>query len=186
MPIHLPNPELQSDFARYLLRARDEYLQEALLVSVGGLSIQDVDAELHRFAPPTALNAMASAGLRGELLLATPVLLSANPRLLAYYRLVLGYSQKEFYTTRTGAAKFKRMETQGEIPERLNGDLPELCQALCAAADYFIHSINPRGLRAAFLEQLAILTLGAQLRGGANVKKGESGGPGSGANRNGI
>lgn len=51
------------------------------------------------FARTENLSLLASKGLRGEIVFATPIILKSNPYLLGYYRLLLGYSQKYFVTT---------------------------------------------------------------------------------------
>jgi len=56
---------------------------------------------------------LASLGLRGEFLFPLPSLLTANPRLLGYYRLLLGFSQKEFFN-KGKLGRFKSMEPEGD------------------------------------------------------------------------
>ncbi len=99
MPISIPAPQLQIDFAFALEQIRDLYLQQALSEAVRQIDIKKVDVELARLVPNASLGKLASRGLRGELMFAVPCLLSACPRLLGYYRLLLGFSQKAFYTS---------------------------------------------------------------------------------------
>jgi uncharacterized membrane protein YiaA len=56
---------------------------------------------------------LAKHGLRGELVYPVPYLFANNPFLLGYYRLLLGFSQKEFYSTAFGVSIFKTMEVKG-------------------------------------------------------------------------
>jgi hypothetical protein len=58
------------------------------------IDITNIDSELAKLAPPDGLSELASHGLRAELMFAVPWVLRANPRLLGYYRLLLGLSQK--------------------------------------------------------------------------------------------
>ncbi len=96
--MRFPSPNLQIGFALKLQALRSTALQEGLLETMQGLDVAAVDRELSELTTPGALSKMAGAGLRGELLFATPTVLRAAPKLLAYYRLLLGYSQKDFYS----------------------------------------------------------------------------------------
>jgi hypothetical protein len=119
--------------------------------------------------------ALASHGLRGELMFSVPLLLTENPRLLGYYRLLYGYSQKEFYTTETGVSRFQSMEKRGLLSGANAVDLPDLCKALAGAGVLLLEGIGTKRISQALLDDLTLLTLGPQLRGGANVKKGAAG-----------
>lgn len=143
-------------------------------LAVESLDIADVDKELARLTPKTSLAALAKHGLRGELAFATPSVLRANPKLLAYYRLLLGYSQKEFFTTATGASGPKCMETEAQLPSKRNGTLDDLCKALNKVASQLIEGIGPERVSKRLLDDLSLLTFGPQLRGGANVRKGDA------------
>jgi len=174
MDIVLAEPDLQVDFAAALVQLRDAYLQEALFATIKTLKIAEIDHQLAAFASADDLSLLASKGLRGEIVFCTPLLLSTNPRLVGYYRLLLGFSQKAFYSSGS-VGSFKCMEERGALPTALIARLPQLCQALNRAASYLINSISEVSLTKAFLDDLALLTLGPQLRGGANVKKGARG-----------
>lgn len=172
-------PELQVSFAKKLHELRPKYLQEALSETIKSIEIKDLDAELSEFVPADDMTALAVAGLRAELLFAVPSILQLNPRLLGYYRLLLGYSQKQFYGRDSGfgVGHFKSMEEKGRIGVNALSDIPDICEALCAAASQLLRGLNDyevivskRGL-----EDLSLLTLGPQLRGGANNVRGSLG-----------
>jgi hypothetical protein len=127
------------------------------------------------FKPLKSLAALAGHGLRGEMMFPVPVILIANPRLLGYYRLLYGYSQKEFYSGATGISRFKGMEERGVVVEKNLKDIPQLCDALCRAGTALLAGIGMAKISAALLDDLTLLTLGPQFRGGANVKKGSAG-----------
>jgi len=94
-----------------------------------------------------------------------------KPNLLGYYRLLLGYSQKEFY----GKAKLGRlkcMEESGRLTPRLEAELPDLCAALAQKGSELLYAIGPEKLTLELLEDLALLTLGPQLRGSNNTRIG--------------
>ena len=173
--IQIPVPALQIDFSFSLDHIRQRYLQEALSATIEELSISTLDAELSANVPQSGLKALARRGLRGELVFPVPCLLEANPYLLGYYRLLLGFSQKEFYTTRFGVSGFKAMETKGLLSDKNRQRLPRLCEGLIESAVALVEGIGVEKIRRELLNELTLLTLGPQLRGGANVKKGAMG-----------
>lgn len=175
--ISLPEPRLQIRFAHELKRFAAIYLRSALRETVADLSIPEVDAELAKFVSPHALGVLAQASLRGEVLFAIPLVLRKNPRLLAYYRLLLGYSQKEFYSAAgsAGTGVFKSMEQRGVISPGKDSYVDDLCHALCNAASALLTGLNPIRLDLDLFHELTILTYGPQLRGGANNRRGTDG-----------
>lgn len=171
--ITLPPPDLQIAFSDLLIRMRSEVLYDALLATVGTLTIADIDKELARVAPQADITRLAANGLRGELMFAVPTVLSANPRLLGYYRLLLGYSKKEFYQHPNGLATFANLEESGTLRDDQAPRLGEIAAALATSASALLsHLSDP--IRVGHLDDLTLLTLGPQLRGGANVRKGTS------------
>lgn len=155
-----------------LLHLRKTMLQEALGDTVEQLELSQVDRELASLAPAESLKALAKKGLRGELLFAVPCVLAQNPRLLGYYRLLLGHSMKLFYTGETGLAAFKRMEETGILAPVLESRLEELCAAMNVMASRLMDGVGCNRMSMSLLDDLTLLTLGPQLRGGENVKKG--------------
>src|ERR1043166_5852788 len=129
MAINLPSSKPQGNVATFLEAFRKLYLQQALSNAIGAADIRAINAELDRLAPAEDLKAFASRGIRGEFLFALPSLLKMKPNLLGYYRLLLGYSQKEFYT-KAKLGRFKCMEEPGRLTPRLETELPELCAGL--------------------------------------------------------
>ena len=170
--VTIPCPDLQIGFAQSLSRLRKEHLQDALRETVSVMHIPAVDAELAKLVSPANLSVLASRGLRGELLFAVPCVLQQNPKLLAYYRLLLGYSQKEFYSAQCVGSRFMRLENGGDISRIDHGLLEALCTCLVSSASSLLAGIRADDVRSDFLDDLTLLTLGAQLRGGANVKRG--------------
>ena len=164
MAIKVPSPDLQVAFFTRLQEIRDRFLLDALLATVARLDIQQIDAELANTAPKRALRTVASWGLRGEALFPVPCLLQANPRLLGYYRLLLGFSQKQFYSRDYGLALFKPMEETGTISSRQDADLAAFCHALCLSSEQLISGTGR--LSTSSIHELTLLTLGPQLRGG--------------------
>lgn len=170
-----PTPELQVSFSLRLQEFRKIWLQDALLETVSGLSVSDIDTELSKHVPADDLKALASRGLRGELVFAVPAILHANPHLLGYYRLLLGYSQKEFYGSEFGVASMKSMEVSGRLNPRSKVSVEELCIALCQAASHLVGNLSAKNLSIELLDDLTLLTVGPQMRGGVNNKLGQQG-----------
>jgi XcyI-like restriction endonuclease len=173
--INVPSPQLQIDFSFALAQIRSLYLQDALFATIETMDIARVDKELSKLVPKKCLNALARHGLRGELLFSVPSVLMKNPRLLGYYRLLLGISQKAFYSAGTGISPFKGMEERGVISKIVLEQLSELCKALIHASSELLEGIGVERVSKGLLDDLTLLTVGQQLKGGANVKKGAAG-----------
>ena len=175
MAIRLPNPDIQMAFAERLVFWRARMLQPALMEAIRALSIDDVDRETAEFVPSQGRSLMAACGLRAELVFPVPVLLRHAPRLVGYYRLVMGYSQKAFYTKEAGTAPLRMMEEKGKVNSLCDRLLPAFCGAMSKAGVRLVESIAPGQLSAGLINDLALLTLGAQLRGSANNLIGKRG-----------
>jgi hypothetical protein len=173
--IHIPIPELQINFAKLLQKIRETYLQEALSKTIDTIDLSKLDNELSKFVPEKYLKSLAKHGLRGELVYPVPYLLETNPSLLGYYRLLLGFSQKEFYSSIFGISAFKSLEIKGVLLEHHKNKLSDLCKALIKSSIAFVDGIGIDNLSLNILDDLTLLTIGPQLRGGANVEKGTAG-----------
>lgn len=160
-----PLPDLQIAFRQRLSELREVLLLDALLNVVRRMDIDQINSELKEFVNMGALAKVASWGLRGELLFPVPCLLRASPSLLGYYRLLLGFSQKQFYGRDHGFGPFKKMEERGILAAKLETDLEEMCRALCRSSEYLVDGVTPLDKNS--LHELTLLTLGPQLRGGA-------------------
>lgn len=174
---NFPPPNLQIRFAHSLQRFRSVYLQRALLETVSKMDIAELDKQLAKYVPPADLATLATHGLRAELMFAVPSVLEANPYLLGYYRLLMGYSQKEFYGRDKGfgVGHFKSMEEKGKASKAALPDLHDICTAFCAAASALLEGVGPLRISRELLDDLTLLTVGPQLRGGANNQRGTDG-----------
>jgi hypothetical protein len=170
--IRLPSPDTQVDFSAFLAAARKAYLLDALSATVADLDVPSIDRQLADYVPSKQLRAVAAAGLRGELVFPVPIVLNENPRLLSYYRLLLGHSQKSFYQGSNGTTRFKCMEVAGALPK--NPELATLCKEMIRGCTLLLEGIGVERLSRELLDDLTLLTLGPQLRGGANVRKGSA------------
>lgn len=164
-------PLQQHDLARQFRAIQKEYLQEALLSTAEQISIIERDKELAEYAGEEGLTLLGKCGLRGELLFAIPSILKKNPKLIGYYRLLLGHSQKAFYETATGLSRFKNSEETGSISAQNFEILPSLCKSLNEQAFVLAKSLDT--ISKQMLDHLTILTLGPQIRGGTNNKIGQ-------------
>jgi hypothetical protein len=163
------SPALQLGFYQRLQEAQKTYLLPALLDQVGRLDIGQLDQELYAFVGSKRLSFVAQRGLRGELIFPVPYVLASSPTLLGYYRLLLGFSQKEFY--RGAFGRFRRMEQDGVLTEATRALLPPLCASLVESAWILINGLSD--LSQDILRSLTLLTLGPQFRGSRNVHLGE-------------
>ena len=161
MTIERFEPHTQIAFAQRLQEIDALHLGSALGVAVNALDVAELDVQLAGFVPRERLGRVAAAGIRGERLFPVPLLLEQDPRLIAYFRLLYGLSQKEFYRT---LGRFRSMEERGTISDRARNDLDELCAALCETAWLLFENIG--SVDAVRIRDLQLLTLGAQLRGG--------------------
>jgi len=163
-------PDLQIAFYHRLRDIENRYLGEALKNTISRLDISIIDAELARLVKASGLRKVASFGLRGELFFPVPCLLNTNPFLLGYYRLLFGFSQKDFYN-QGPFGRFNVLEERGELPDKISGLVEPLCKSLIATAEILIDGldiISPR-----IIHSLQIITFGAFLRGSYLNKKGQ-------------
>jgi hypothetical protein len=160
-----PPPDLQITFYHRLVEVRKTLLLDALLATVATADVAQIDLELNQLVSRPAIQRVAGWGLRGEIVFAVPYMLTENPYLLGYYRLLLGFSQKQFYAPTTGFSRFKSMEESGILRPAQRQLLEALCQALCISSEQFIAGIDH--LTQSAVHDLTLLTFGAQLRGGA-------------------
>jgi hypothetical protein len=163
-------PALQVSFYYRLQTIRDQYLQEALKAALDVVPLKRVDEQLAESVSSGNLKKVAQFGLRGEVFFAVPCLLEAKPGLLGYYRLLLGISQKEFYT-KGPFGRFRKMEETGEIGAPIQGEIPALSRSLIGSAEILIQKIDTLSLQT--VHDLQILTLGPQLRGSENTRLGQ-------------
>lgn len=95
---------------------------------------------------------------------ALPCVLNSNPTLLGYYRLLMGISEKQFYTSSTGLSIFKPMEHDGKITKNSEQEINNLCYAINSAMENLLKSVN-RSTLTHDLEALPLMTLGVYADG---------------------
>ena len=161
-------PTLQLGFYQRLIEAENTFLLPALLDQVSKLDIGELDTELSSFVGNEKLAFVARKGLRGELVFPVPYLLTSKPTLLGYYRLLLGFSQKEFYRGPLG--RFFKLENEGALTKTTVSLLNDLCKSLIDSSWILINGLPE--LSQEILKSLTLLTLGPQFRGSRNVHLG--------------
>ncbi len=170
-PLLILKPDLQVAFYHKLKSINDQYLYQALSDTVKQIFIPDIDKQLAEYVDHKALKKAASFGLRGEIFFPVPCIILSNPKLLGYYRLLLGFSQKEFYN-KGPFGSFKRLEEQGIITKKISLQIEALCISLIGSAVIMIEHIDDLSLGT--IRDLQMLTLGPQLRGGLNTELGKN------------
>ena len=160
----IPPTGKQVYMAAFLAKVRESGLHEAVRAAAKRIPTKVLRHQIGEFVPAAGLQAIQGSGVRDEEAFATPAILRAAPGALAYYRLLLGVSQKQFYSTVTGLAVFKSMEERQYIAPIADGLLDELCRDLNASMTVLLQALPHATLRND-IDQLPLLTLGAQADG---------------------
>lgn len=163
-------PDLQIAFYHRFREIEERYLGEALRTTVGKVNIALLDQELAQLVNASSLQKVASFGLRGELIFPVPHLIEANPYLLGYYRLLYGFSQKDFYH-QGPFGRFRPCEEQGEISKKVSEQILPLCKSLIATGEMLVNGVDQISVTA--IHSLQAITVGASFRGSYLNKKGQ-------------
>ncbi|MCB9234849.1 MAG: XcyI family restriction endonuclease [Bacteroidia bacterium] len=164
-PYPVLDPQLQIDFFEKLQEIKEQYFYPVLKKSIKKVAIKEINDELDLFAPAEGIQKLAQFSLRGEVFFPVPCLLKANPFLLGYYRLLLGFSQKEFYS-KGPFGSFKSMEEKGKLLSHTEENLNRLCTSLCNSSMVLVDALDLIRLKS--VEELQLLTIGPQFRGSMN------------------
>lgn len=159
-----PPPGKQVYVASFLANVRRTGLHEAVRVAAAALPANTLRSEIQAFVPADGLQVIQGTQIHDEEVYAIPALLRAAPGTLAYYRLLLGISQKQFYTTRTGLNIFKPMEDREELTRTADLHIHDLCHELNEEMTTLLKALPRQTLRQD-VDQLPLLTLGAQADG---------------------
>lgn len=172
MRFSFPPAGKQVYVAAFLARVRQTGLHEAVRAAARSIPAAVLRAEIAQFAPVLGLQTVQGSAIRDEEVFATPTLLRRSPGALAYYRLLLGISQKQFYTTASGLNVFKSMEERQLIRSVADPLIDDLCLDLNAAMAVLMQALPHATLRYD-IDQLPLLTLGAQADGSWRGQIGE-------------
>jgi len=165
--LRVPTSVRQVAFHKLLVAARKTYLIDALSEALGHVDPATVKAEITFHVPADALMILAATGVRDEHVFPVPSVLRHSPALVGYYRLLLGVSQKGFYSPATGLSRFRSMEIMeagGSLNAAQDAALPKFCTAMCQELAELVRHIVPT-ITSRDLSDLPLLTLGAQLQG---------------------
>jgi len=169
-PLIVLSPDLQISFLYQLKSISDQYLSQALTSTILKVDIECVDRELRLHVSKNSIRKVAGWGLRGERIFPVPCILHSNPFLLGYYRLLYGFSQKQFYL-HDAFGRFKGLEEKGIVSANCSPDIPWLCNCLIKTGETFVSGIS--NCSDDVIRDLQLLTIGPQLRGGRNTTLGK-------------
>lgn len=172
-PFNVPDTGKQIYVAAFLAKLADTGLHKALNAAAARCDPAELRSEMAQFAPADGLILLQGSGVRDEEVFAVPAVFRQQPGVLAYYRLLLGISQKQFYTKNTELNLVKPLEERQTIPESVEPRLGELCSALNGAMSKLLHAL-PDGSIRTNVDQLPLLALGAQADGSWRTTIGSS------------
>jgi hypothetical protein len=168
-----PSATQQANIHQLLLTARKVWLSDALREAMTHVDQRVLREQGANFIPVPAQRILAAAGIRDEAVFPLPVVLETKPTLIAYYRLLLGVSQKRFYNAATGMSPFFRLEEGALLTAQLQRDLPEFCAAMCEPISELVLQADS-SLEVRDIEDLQLLTLGSYYYGSLNNKIGQA------------
>lgn len=164
MTFIIPKTERQIYVEEFLRNARKTCLHEVVAETACKVAPEVLRTELVAHVPAEGLSFLQGTGIRDEEVYVVPCLLAHRPGIIAFYRLLLGISQKQFYAPKTGLSKFKALEDGSPVPPALQPQLGDFCRAVNQAVSQLLLSFPRTDLRAD-VAQLPIMTLGAQADG---------------------
>lgn len=162
--IVIPSTAKQIQAHKILHKYRDRMLGENLKTTVATIDPDILQSEIAQFVNKDCRMILQGLSIREETMFALPCVLNRNPTLLGYYRLLMGISEKQFYTSSTGLSIFKTMEHDGKIAKNSKQELNNLCYAINSAVENLLKSVNCSALPQD-LEALPLMTLGVYADG---------------------
>lgn len=162
--ISIPSTAKQIQTQKILHQYRNTILGYNLRNTVKFINPTILHTEIVDFVPIKGMQVLQSYGIREEVVFVLPCILKANPRLLGYYRLLMGISEKQFYTSASGLSIFKTLEHTGKIDSFSDEDIESLCKAINSVMDCFLNDINKDYLKED-LNDLPLMTLGVYADG---------------------
>lgn len=169
----VPDGQRQATIHQLLLTARKVWLSDALQDAVSEVDPLQLKREVIEYVPHAAQRRLAILGIRDEAVFPLPAVLSAKPTLVGYYRLLLGVSQKRFYSAATGLSRLKRLEDGAPLTSALTARLPDYCRAMAEALSGLV-MLADATLEARDIEDLQLLTLGSFYYGSLNNTIGQT------------
>jgi hypothetical protein len=166
-----PSPARQVQFHQLLVAARKLWFMDALSEALAAVDPKVVKQQITEYVPEEAQKVLAGAGIRDEHVFPVPAVLEKKPSLVGYYRLLLGAPQKRFYTGATGMGRFKSMEEHGILTAKTQELISDFCRAMAQPLAELVQQIPDITKRD--LQELPVLTYGAQLQGSNNTRIGK-------------
>jgi hypothetical protein len=161
--------DLQIWFFYRLQEIRTLFFQDALFETVRRLDVVRIDEELKEYVEIAILNKIARYGIRAEVFIPIPSLIRENPRLVGYYRLLYGISQKEFYKSHPKVKTFEEHKENRVFSEM---EILDAVRVLVPIGEALVRGIDT--ISKGIAHELQLLTLGPQLRGGRNTELGKA------------
>lgn len=162
--IAVPSTAKQLQAQNILETYRDSMLGDTLRKTVSKIDPKTLHKEIIDYVPTDGMMILQSAGIREEVVFALPCVLQRNPRLLGYYRLLMGISEKQFYTSASGLSSYKCLEHEGKIGTHTQDDIENLCKAINEGMDDFLNNAKKKSL-SKDLNDLPLMTLGVYVDG---------------------
>ena len=162
--IIIPSTVKQIQTQKILHDYRNRILGSSLKNAVSTIDPDILQNEIAHFVSKENRMILQGLGIREETMFALPCVLNVNPMLLGYYRLLMGISEKQFYTSITGLASFKSMEHDGKLNTNSEKQLTNLCYAINNAISVLLKNIN-RSMLPQDLNELPLMTLGVYADG---------------------
>ncbi len=145
--IAIPSTAKQIQAQRILKEYRETMLGSSLQRTVAQISPKTLHKEIVNYVPVGGMKRLQALGIREEVVFALPCVLKTNPRLLGYYRLLMGISEKQFYTGSSGLSSFRPMERDGRIASHSDDDIIDLCKSINGAMNVFLGNASVDSLK---------------------------------------
>ena len=156
----VPSTAKQVQTQKILHEYRKTMLGEKLRETASAIDPDVLHEDIAIYVEKESRRILQGKGIREETVFALPSVLNCNQRLLGYYRLLIGVSEKQFYASSTGLSVFQSMEHMGSYSRGAEEHLPDLCKAINEAMASLLHNIDKQDL-SQDLADLPLMTLGA-------------------------
>ena len=161
----IPSTNKQIRAQEILHQYKKDVIGDALKGTVEKIDPKELHSEIVEYVPEDCMKILQSSGIRDENFFALPCILKKNPKMLGYYRLLMGISEKQFYSSATGLSQFNCMEEKGVIPNCKNTScIQELCKAINGAMQEFLKELKKDCL-SQDVSDFPIMTLGVYVDG---------------------
>lgn len=147
-----------------LKNAHQNALWDAVIEVAAKIDPMTLRQESLVYIPSDGLKLIQAYGIRDEKVYALPCILRGNPKLLGYYRMLIGISAKRFYNKSTGLSLFMSMEGEGKLTSKQDAALNEFCKTMNVALADLFNRLTKENIDRD-LTELPIMTLGVYVDG---------------------